>query len=533
VKESFRQSMAWLHTWSGLLVGWVLMLIFMAGTSSYYRDEITLWMKPELHKTAITPVTQELAADQAIHTLQRRAANSERWFLTLPTDREPAVQAMWAPPAGEGKGKGKKGKGRRRFDTALLDPATGAALPEARATRGGDFFYRLHFDLHYMPVPVARWIVGFCAMSMLVAILSGIVTHKRIFKDFFTFRPRKGQRSWLDFHNVSAVLALPFHLMITYTGLITLMFMFMPWGVKVAYQDNDKAFFAELFDGPAQNAKASGVAAPLTPLGPVIAHASRAWDGAPAGRVTVNFPNDAAATIAVTQQAGRGLSSELPTLTYDGVTGRPLRAPDTGHGAAAATRGVLYGLHIGRFADPLVRALFFVSGLGGCAMVATGLLLWAVKEKPKHLKARNGNGIGFGLRLAEGLNIGAIAGLPVAMAAYFWANRLLPVGLAGRPAAEISWFFTAWAVTMAAGLVWPSRPMWRLQLLAGGALFALLPVLNGATGGAHLLVSIPNGLWALAGFDGVTLLIGAALLYASARLGRAPVTKTRLAGNAA
>ena len=34
----------------------------------------------------------------------------------------------------------------------------------------------------------------------------------------------------------------------------------------------------------------------MTPLGPVIAHASRAWDGAPAGRVTVNFPNDAAVT---------------------------------------------------------------------------------------------------------------------------------------------------------------------------------------------------------------------------------------------
>ena len=107
------------------------------------------------------------------------------------------------------------------------------------------------------------------------------------------------------------------------------------------------------------------------------------------------------------------------------------------------------------------------------------------------------------------------------------------MGLAERPAAEVSWFFTAWAATMVAGLVWPSRPMWRLQLLVGGMLFALLPVLNGATGGAHLLVSIPNGLWALAGFDGVTLLIGGLLLYASARLGRAPATKTRLAGTAA
>ncbi len=27
MKEGFRQSMAWLHTWSGLLVCWILLLV--------------------------------------------------------------------------------------------------------------------------------------------------------------------------------------------------------------------------------------------------------------------------------------------------------------------------------------------------------------------------------------------------------------------------------------------------------------------------------------------------------------------------
>ena len=31
MKNGFRQSMAWLHTWSGLLVGWVLFLVFAMG----------------------------------------------------------------------------------------------------------------------------------------------------------------------------------------------------------------------------------------------------------------------------------------------------------------------------------------------------------------------------------------------------------------------------------------------------------------------------------------------------------------------
>ena len=53
-------------------------------------------------------------------------------------------------------------------------------------------------------------------MLMLVALVSGVITHKKFFTDFLTFRPGQGQRSWLDIHNVLSVTALPFHLVLTY-----------------------------------------------------------------------------------------------------------------------------------------------------------------------------------------------------------------------------------------------------------------------------------------------------------------------------
>ncbi|WP_227649913.1 PepSY domain-containing protein, partial [Klebsiella pneumoniae] len=31
--------MAWLHAWSGLVVGWVLFAVFVTGTASYYKDD--------------------------------------------------------------------------------------------------------------------------------------------------------------------------------------------------------------------------------------------------------------------------------------------------------------------------------------------------------------------------------------------------------------------------------------------------------------------------------------------------------------
>jgi len=520
MKEGFRQSMAWLHTWSGLLVGWVLFLVFAAGTAAYFRDEITLWMKPELHALPHAPVAQAQAAERAVQFLQQRGADSPRWFISMPTGREPLVGVLWtkpAPPAGAAPA-GERPR-RARFENASLDPATGDTAHAPRATRGGDFFYRLHFDLHYMPAIWARWIVGFSAMFMLVAIVSGIVTHKRIFKDFFTFRGKKGQRSWLDAHNVTAVLALPYHLMITYTGLITLMFLYMPWGPQAAYKDRggEQAFFAEVFPGGGRDRfQAAGEKAPLAPIAPMLAQASAHWGGAAAGRITVHHPNDANAVVAITRAEGPRLSYDQPSMQFNGATGALIATYGDVPQAAAETRGVLYGLHVGRFANPLLRALFFLSGLAGCVMVATGLLLWAVKERQKYAKVlRKGGRIGFGLRLVDGLNLGAVAGLPAAMAAFFWANRLLPVGLAERAAAEIRWFFIVWGALAVLALLRPTLRMWQAQLGLGALLFMLLPVLNAfTTTHSHLGATLRHGPGAVAGLDLVAIALGLGLASA-------------------
>ncbi len=162
MRAGFRQSMAWLHTWSGLLVCWVLFLMFCGGTASYYKEEISLWMRPELHRTAPAdsaqiPAVQVPApqmAQNALRYLEREAPDASRWIITLPDARRDAVNVLWTYKPGQAP-RDADGK-PRRFDTRLLDPATGAPLQAARETRGGEFLYRLHFDLHYMPAKWAR-----------------------------------------------------------------------------------------------------------------------------------------------------------------------------------------------------------------------------------------------------------------------------------------------------------------------------------------------------------------------------------------
>lgn len=497
-EEGLRQSMSWLHTWSGLIFGWVLFAMFLTGTLAFFRPEITSWMQPEI-QTRPAPAAQSVAAAQRY--LSEHASDATRWFITPPSDREPLIQLLYQSP--------KPKPGERGFVRVKLDPATGEAVT-ARQTRGGDFFYRFHFELE-TAFPWGRWLASIAGMFMLVAIISGIITHKKIFTDFFTFRPRKGgQRAWMDGHNALSVLGLPFHLMITFSGLVLFMAMLMPAGILAVYE-NPRQYSDDVFKAfkiaPARNEPA-----PLVPLAPLVAQAQEHWQGR-VGRVTVNHPGDAGATVTLVRDAADGVSYGrlAPYMRFDGVTGA-LQEGEDELSATVRTAGVITGLHLGLFAEPLLRWLYFLVSLAGTGMVGTGLVLWIAKRRQK---ARPGAREAFSLRLVDALNAGTVAGLFISVAAFFWANRLLPADMPGRQLWETRAFFAVWGLSLVYAFLFQHRK-WRDLLAAAAATLALVPVINALTTSRHLGVSLPAGDWVMAGFD-LTCLAGALLLAWMAR----------------
>ncbi|MGY6271776.1 PepSY-associated TM helix domain-containing protein [Achromobacter denitrificans] len=511
-EEGLRQSMSWLHTWSGLIFGWVLFAMFLTGTLAFFRPEITHWMQPEIEARP-APAAQAVASAQRY--LAEHAPDATRWFITPPSDREPLIRLLYQVP--------KPRPGERGFVRAKLDPATGQAV-SARETRGGDFFYRFHFELE-TAFPWGRWLASIAGMFMLVAIISGIITHKKIFADFFTFRPKKGgQRAWMDGHNALSVLGLPFHLMITFSGLVLFMTMLMPAGIQAVYE-NPRQYTDEVFKSftvtPPRNEPA-----PLAPLAPLVEQAQRHWQGR-VGRVVVNHPGDAGATVTLVRDAADGVSFGrlAPYMRLDGVSGKLLEGEDE-LSATVRTAGVVSGLHLGLFAEPLLRWLYFLVSLAGTGMVGTGLVLWIAKRRQK---ARPGAREAFSLRLVDALNAGTVAGLFLAVAAFFWANRLLPADLAGRQVWEVRAFFAGWGLSLVYAFLFPRRK-WRDLLAAAAAALALVPVVNALTTSRHLGVSLPAGDWVMAGFD-LTCLAGALLLAWMAR--KAARSGTALAGGRA
>ncbi len=138
-REGFRQAMSWVHTWAGLVLGWLLFAIFATGTLSFFKSEFNLWMRPEMHGLAAPSPD---VADRAQAALHRHAPGVTQWFMRLPDERLPAVTVLWRDSA------------NGRFQTLLMDPATGESIG-TRETMGGEFFYRFHFEAaHGAPEPL-------------------------------------------------------------------------------------------------------------------------------------------------------------------------------------------------------------------------------------------------------------------------------------------------------------------------------------------------------------------------------------------
>lgn len=513
MKESFRQSMAWLHTWTGLVAGWVLFFIFVTGTAGYFNFEIDRWMKPEwplasqmsaatlqtdqTDKADASTVERQIAFAQSY--LQSHHPHSSLWVIQLPVERRHPWLSITTQDAATSDGK------PARTHRLTLDPSTGEfikAREQGRATGGGQWLYRMHYLLHYMPDQIGILLVGVCTMLMLLALITGVITHKKIFTDFFTYRPRKGLRSWLDAHNVISVMALPFFLMITYSGLVFFMSDYMP-AVHTALYPSERGgiqrLYAELM--PERERPAVGEAAPLIALSS-LARAEAGLPGADAMMgLIVRHPGDAAAQVAVRLRHEGGTRIQRTNDWYfDGVSGKPLQTAPVS--TVLQTRNVLIDLHEGHFANTPLRWLYFLSGLLGCAMIATGLLLWTAKRKARQEKRlMAGQSVAFGYRLVSVLNVATLAGLPTAVACYFWANRLLPLDLPQRAAWEAHVMFLTWAAILIYALCRQPGRAWVSLLALAGFAFGFLPVLNALTTERHLGVTLAAGDAVLAGFD--------------------------------
>ncbi|MDE3272842.1 PepSY-associated TM helix domain-containing protein [Pseudoalteromonas sp. G4] len=499
MKSGFRQSMAWLHTWTGILVSWLLYFIFVTGTLGYFDSEIDAWMAPELPQNTASVSASLNTANTHLNTYGRDA---KEWRIYLPLVRsEPHLWLRYQQ---------KNADGKLKNISKTLNGENGEELTH-RKTGGGQALYRMHYRLHYLPKQFAYYLVGVFTVFMLLGLVTGIVVHKKIFKEFFTFRRNKGASSWLDGHNLMSVVSLPFHLMITYSGLIMFMFTYVPFVMNASYgfgEENKQHFFDDYYQRGAPNSP-SGIAANQLPLNTLYQKAEAVLenhnDSRRAIAIRVFHPHDLN-SLAVFSLEQQSPSDDGAKLILHATTGE-LYSYIPVYQGTRHVHSIFLELHEGMFATLPVRWLYFFAGLTGCVMIASGMVLWTTKRRKKALA--NPDGLPFSFKLTEGLNIGTVVGLPAAIAVYFLANRLIAVDFAHRAEWEMHSFFITWCCFIGYGCWYSARKLaavaWYRLWLSAGFLFALVPIVNALTTHRGLINSIKHNDVVFAAFDFINL----------------------------
>ena len=540
--SNFRLSMSWVHSWFGLVVGFVLMVCFFFGSLSVFDRELDRWSLPDtrFEPQAMPSIDRMLASvwkgvqpDAAEYAQQMPQLHDaakgpmtppsqlipdEYWAYTTHRDPVLLVGAAFNPPHP------KDPKGHNHIHgRATIDPRSGEVLQDGALKVGSEFFYPMHYSLNWNWKNLGIWIVGFAGLTMLVALVTGVVMHRKILREIFTFRPRKHiQRSTLDLHNLTGVLALPFHFFFAFTGvLIFAGVYFFPVSATMLkpLHDRHEVMEARATGLPHERA---GVPAPLSSVDAMVADAKRRWAArgmaGEVGFLQIHHVGDANGYVSIYRAGRNRVALVGEGIHFKASTGEVLHQ-DPPRSVVAGINEFLTGLHLQHFEHWLLRWLYVFGGLLGCACIATGFIFFVEKRKKQHAKAG-----GQGSRIVDALAVTTVTGMVIAALAMLVANRLVPADLPGAGELQKYAFWGAWLLAMAHAF-WRSAPVaqarmnpaWREQSSAIVILAVTAAVLNWATTGDHLIKTIAEGYWPVAGVD-LALCASAGIAAIAARM---------------
>ena len=237
------------------------------------------------------------------------------------------------------------------------------------------------------------------------------------------------------------------------------------------YPENNYQYFAEINSKTIPKIENNNHAKMLS-INNLMQSVHQEWGATKYSTINIKNPNTQQAQITFIEGKDHSITRNPVQITLNAVTGEKLHSTKNDSAIATLNAGV-YGLHMATFAQPLLRLALFFSGLLGCAMIASGLLLWSLKRQLQTKTEK----FHFGYYLVQRLNVTAIIGLPIAVLSYFYSNRI-GLMLQSTQNYEVTTFFAVWLFIFAISLCIKKQYLWKKQLAIFIALAFGLAIFN-------------------------------------------------------
>jgi len=466
------------HSALGLAFAWLIYVVCLTGTLAVFANEFKRWeqpdgptvrgsVSPETVATALAAGYAQALADNSAHDMSilGPALTGSRLLVSY-HDHQAGIEGIW------------------------LADAEGRLVMPAKAP-WTEFLTHLHINLH-LPRAWGTFIVGLTGVALLSSLVSGLLSHPRIFKDAFALRWGGSRRlQEADLHNRLGVWGLPFHIAVSLTGaLLGLSTLVVGVLALAAYGGDSEKAFATLL-GPRAGPDETSAAVP--DVASMIRQVLR--DHPDATFVHGRFEHvGKAGQVVHVGMSTPGHIAFANTYFFDG-TGKSLGDGGLEEGGIGQQiLGAISPLHVGWFGGLTIKIVYGLLGLGLTVVTHSGVTIWLARRRDKGRPAP----------VWERIWPAAVWGQPLALATsaiaalQFEERTILPVYLAtvllsfvlpacmGNPATITRTLRALTAVALAAtvlmhGLVWAPKVSdtlaWFVSL---SALVAAVAIMAGA-----------------------------------------------------
>ncbi len=352
-----------LHSWTALLAVIPLLVICLTGSLLVFKHEIDRLL---MYDNVVVPdnSSQRLPMDDLLARINTQYTEHQvtGWLFHNDPQRADLVYLI--------------ANGTDTWTYLLLDGYTGTVLAEPVPLDHyiTDWLLELHYTL--LLGDAGLLVAGLFSIGLLILGISGIILHRKFWKNFFTLRWNKRLVIYFsDLHKIVGVIASPVLLILGFTG--------SWWNI-----DNFIHELQEHADGHTHYLMTERLYNEQLSIDELLKTSSRELDGFTTNYLSLPWEPGAAITAWGTVPSNNPLSSRYSsTVSFNSQTGELIGTTDirnTGIGPAIVDS--FEELHYGTFGGLTTRVLWAILGLAPLILSVTGITLWFKRSRKRRLK---------------------------------------------------------------------------------------------------------------------------------------------------
>ncbi len=363
----FVQAMLAGHSALGLAFATLIYVVCLAGTIAVFKHEIERWEQP--NAPVVNSQLSSEAIQEAVWSGYGQAlidSASQQLALLAPDPLSPRFLVSYFDAVTGNEG------------TWIAD-ANGHFVARKRAPFF-DFVEDLHTRLR-LPKGWGGFIVGLTGVALLSSLISGLLSHPRIFKDAFYLRWGGSERLQnADLHNRLAVWGLPFHFVVSTTGaLLGLSALIVGILAMAAYGGNTGQAYAAIL-GP--RAPLSNKPGPIPDIAAMIKSVEVANPTAVLVGAQIDRPGKDGEIIRIRMRTPGHLA--FGNAYYFDGAGRLLGDGGLETGSVGQQiLGALQPVHYGWFGSLGTKLIYGALGLALVVVTQSGVAIWLARRRGK------------------------------------------------------------------------------------------------------------------------------------------------------